>query len=80
VTGRLLDPGEFADVGAANALLRHLTGGSAYQRLHQAFELLGQHAQRARTRAASLPQPSLQREIARIDQAVGVTLMAADAL
>jgi hypothetical protein len=80
VTGRLLDPGEFADVGAANALLRHLTGGSAYQRLHQAFELLGQHAQRARTRAASLPQPSLQREIARIDQAVGVTLTAADAL
>jgi hypothetical protein len=80
VTGRVLDPGEFAEVVAANALLRHLTGGSAYQQFHMALRLLGQHAQRARTRAARVPQPSVQREVARIGRAIGITLTAADAL
>jgi hypothetical protein len=78
--GRVLAPDEYAEVKGANALLRRLTGGSAYQRLHQAFRLLDQHAQRARTRAARVPQPSLGPEVARIDRAVVVTLTAADEL
>ena len=77
---RPLDPSEFAEVEAANAMLRRFTGGSSYQRLHQAFRLVVQHAEQARARAARMPQPSLQRETARIDRAIGSTLEAADAL
>jgi len=75
-----LDPAEFAEVEAANAMLRRFTGGSPYQRLHQAFRLLGQHAQRARSRAARIPQPPAHRETTRIDHAIGATLTAADTL
>jgi hypothetical protein len=80
VTVRVLDPAEFAEVDAANAMLRRFTSGSPYQRLHQAFRLLGQHAQRARSRAARIPQPLVHRETARIDHAIGATLTAADTL
>jgi hypothetical protein len=74
-----LDPAEFAEVQAANAMLRRFTDGSLYQRLHQAFRLLAEQAERARSRAARIPQPSLQRDTARIDRAVRATLAAADA-
>jgi hypothetical protein len=80
VTVRELDPAEFAEVEAANAMLRRFTTGSPYQRLHQAIRLLGQHAERARTSAARIPQPTLQRETARMDRAVRATLTAAEAL
>jgi hypothetical protein len=75
-----LDPAEFAEVQAANAMLRRFTDGSLYQRLHQTFRLLVRHAERARSRAARIPQPSLQRDTARIDRAGRATLVAADAL
>jgi hypothetical protein len=80
VTVRVLDAAEFAEVEAANARLRRFTGGSPYQRLHQVFRLLGQHAQRARVRAARVPQPPLQGETAQVDRAVTATLTAAEAL
>jgi len=76
---RSLGPTEFAEVEAANVTLRHFTGGSPYQRLHQVFRLVVQHAERARTRAARLPQPPSQRETARIDHAIGATLTAVEA-
>jgi hypothetical protein len=77
---RSMDPAEFAEVQAANAMLRRFTGDSLYQRLHQAFRFVVQHAERARTRAARLPQPPLHRETARIDRATSTTLTAADTL
>jgi hypothetical protein len=80
VTVRELDPAEFAEVETANAMLRRFTTGSPYQRLHQAVRLLGQHAERARTSAARVPQPPLQRETARIERAVSATLTASEAL
>jgi hypothetical protein len=80
VTVRELDPAEFAEVEAANSMLRRFSTGSPYQRLHQAVQLLGQHAERARTSAARIPQPLLQRETARIDRTVSATLTAAEAL
>ena len=80
VTVRELDPAEFAEVEAANAMLRRFSNGSPYQRLHQAVRLLGQHAERARTSAARVPQPPLQRETARMDRAIDATLTAAEKL
>lgn len=80
VTVRELDPAEFAEVEAANAMLRRFSNDSPYQRLHQAVRLLGQHAERARTSAARIPQPPLQRETARIDRTVSATLTAVEAL
>jgi hypothetical protein len=77
---RSLDAAEFTEVEAANTMLRGFTGGSLYQRLHQAYRLVIQHAEQARTRAARRPQPPLQREVARIDGAIGATLVAADTL